>query len=142
MADRVPSDHASVETHRVSLDTVGRTSRLRVTLPETLAVAEGDVLRLTIDDSDAHAQVRTGLDGHPEVRGAFDNARLARADEGENRLAEWLDAVGLDAGQSVLLDELVAGSHYGLREPGERTVYTVREPPSDSLADIASQLDE
>jgi hypothetical protein len=143
MGDRVPSDHDSVESHRVTVESVGRTDRRRLALPESLSVSKGDVVRLSLGGDDYHVQIRASLDGSPELRGAYDNQRLARdPGEGENHLEAWLDATGLSAGRSVLLDVLVEGDHYGVREPGSRVVYTVRESPSDSLSDIASQLDE
>lgn len=141
MADRVASDHDTVETHRLSVDTVGRTSRYRIELPAGLDVAAGDVIRLDFGGQQSQAQVTESLDGTLELRGAYANARLAREDEGEDRLGPWLEEAGLDAGRSVLLDVLVDGSQYGLREPGSRTVYTVATPPSDSLSSIAEDLD-
>jgi len=141
MADRVPSDHTTVETHRISVESVGRTDRLRLELSD-VDVVPRSVVRLTIGGSEYHAQVETTLDGTLVIASAHDNARLARTDgEGEDRLAAWLTETGLVAGRSVLLDELLAGTHYGLRQPGERIVYTVREPPEDSLTDIARDLD-
>jgi hypothetical protein len=143
MGDRVPSDHDTVETRRVTVESVGRTDRLRVALPGTLDLSPDDIVRLSLDGDDYHARVRESLDGSLELRGAYTNERLAREDgEGDNRLLEWLRAAGLDEGRSVLLDELVAGAHYGLREPGSRVVYTVREPPAESLSDIADQFRE
>lgn len=142
MADRISSDNETVSTHRVPVETVGRTSRLRVELPQGLDLDDGDVVRLTLDGSESHARIETSLDGTPEIRGAFDNARLARSDEGEDRLAAWLEAADVQAGRSVLLDVLTPGYHYGLREPGERVVYTVRDPPDSSLSDIARSLEE
>lgn len=143
MGDRVPSDHDTVETHRVSVESVGRTDRHRLVLPDSLAVSADDVVRLSVDGNAYHARLRKSLDGTLELRGAYANARLARnPEEGENHLTAWLDDVGLSAGRSVLLDVLVEGDHYGVREPGSRVVYTVRESPSDSLSDIASQLEE
>lgn len=143
MADRVPSDHDTVETHRVSLATVGRTDRYRIELPETLDLAPEETVRLSFGGTEAHARLSESLDGTLELRGAFDNARVARDPEtGTDRLAAWIDDSGLGAGRSLLLDVLVAGAHYGLRLPGDRVVYTVREPPADSLSDIARGLDQ
>lgn len=141
MGDRVPSDHDTVESRRVAVESVGRTDRLRVALPGTLDLSPDDVVRLSLDGEDYHAQVSESLDGSLELRGAYDNERLAReGDPEDNHLVDWLQSAGLGDGRSVLLDELVAGAHYGLREPGSRVVYTVREPPSDSLSDIAEQF--
>ncbi|MUV90896.1 hypothetical protein GJ629_14160 [Halapricum sp. CBA1109] len=144
MGERVPSDHDTVSSYRIPVESVGRTSRLRLALPSAVPVAAGDVLRLTLDGRDAHAQVTDGIEGGLQVRGAYDNARLARETDADatDRLREWLSAADRSAGQSVLLDELVAGDHYGLRAPGERVVYTVKRSPSGSLSDIAEDLGE
>jgi len=141
MADRIASDHEAVETHRMTLGTAGRTSRPKLELPETIEAGDGDVVRITLDGQAYHARVESGLDGTLVVRGAFDNARLARSDEGENRLIEWVEDADVEPGRSLLLDVLHDGYHYGLREPGQRVVYTVREPPKGSLSDIAESLE-
>lgn len=142
MADRIASDNDSVSTHRLTLETAGRTSRPRLELPDDLAVDDGDVVRLTLDGSDCHARVERSLDGTLELQGAFDNPRLARSEDGVDRLAEWVDDSDAEPGRSVLLDVLAEGYHFGLREPGQRVVYTVREPPDDSLSSIAQSLEE
>ncbi|MCU4718467.1 DUF7112 family protein [Halapricum hydrolyticum] len=140
MADRIASDHEAVETHRVTLGTAGRTSRPELQLPESIDASDGDVVRITLDGQAYHARVDAGLDDTCHVSGAFDNARLAREDEGENRLVEWIDDSEAEPGRSLLLDVLSEGYHYGLREPGQRVVYTVHEPPQGSLSDIADSL--
>lgn len=142
MADRVSSDNDSVSSHRLTLETVGRTSRPRLELPADLAIDDGDVVRLTLDGREYHARVQQALDGTLELRGAFDNPRLAKSDDGEDRLAEWAEDSDVEPGRSVLLDVLAAGYHFGLREPGQRVVYTVRDPPEDSLSSIAESLEE
>lgn len=142
MADRIASDTESVATHRLTIETVGRTSRPRLELPAELDLEADDVVRLTLDGSEYHTRVESNLEGELELRGAFDNPRLARSDDGEDRLAAWVDDSGVEAGRSVLLDVLTAGYHYGLREPGERVVYTARDPPDDSLSSIAESLEE
>jgi len=142
MADRVPSDNDSISTHRVTLETVGRTSRPRIALPAAVEAADGDVVRLTFDGQEYHARVETSLDGTVEIRGAFDNARLARSDDGEDHLTAWVAESDVEPGRSLLLDVLTEGYHFGLREAGERVVYTVRDAPEDSLSNIAQSLDE
>jgi len=141
MADRIASDHKAVETHRVTLGTAGRTSRPKLELPDPIEASDSDVVRLTLDGQACHARVESGLDGTLVVRGAFDNARLARSDDGENRLVEWVEDAAVGPGRSLLLDVLHKGYHYGLREPGQRAVYTVREPPKGSLSDIAESIE-
>lgn len=143
MGDSLPSDHDTVETHRLTLSTVGRTDRPRIELPDELGLEHGDIVTLSTGRKEYVAQVAKNLDGSLEIRRAVDNRRLAKTDdEGENRLAEWVESVGLDAGRSVLLDVLVDGKQYGLRKPGDRVVYTLHDTPSESLSDIASDLDE
>lgn len=142
MSDRLPSDHPSVDTVRVHLERVGRTGRRRVPVPDGLDVPVDEVVRLSIEGEAVHGHVEETLGGDPAIAGAFDNARLARtADEGTDRLGRWLDEHGLGPGDPVAIDVLTPGYAYGLRRPGERVVYRAPDPPSDSLADIARELD-
>ncbi|WP_418280658.1 DUF7112 family protein [Halorubrum sp. DTA98] len=152
---RVPSDDESVASVRASLARSGGTRRLCVRVPndeeiaskldsgecDSLRSSAGDLVRLTIDRETYHARVeRAG--GRRLLRGAFDNKRLARTPgEGSNRLHEWIDDHGGEEGDVVLLDVLAPGDAYGLRFPGERTVYDVRRGPRSSLSDIANDLD-
>ena len=122
MADRVPSDHETIETHRVRLGTVGRTSRPSIDVPDAIEAAAGDVVRLSFGGDEYHARVERGVEGTPQFRAAFDNARLARSDDGEDRLGEWLATADVDPGRSLLLDVLTDGYHYGLREPADRVL--------------------
>ncbi len=152
---RVPSDDESLASVRVRLARSGGTRRLCVRLPadddlagvvesgelDALDLTVGDAVRVTIDREEYHARVDGDSDGRL-LRGAYDNRRLARTPgEGRNRLTAWLDEGGREEGDVVLLDVLAAGESYGLRLPGERTVYDVRRGPRSSLADIASDLD-
>lgn len=142
MSGRVPADHETVSTHRTELDSVGRTSRPRISFPDAVSVSAGDVIRLSLDGEAYHASVESSLSGALDVRGAFENARLAReAPVDENCLKSWVDSTDLAVGDAVLLDVVTPGFQYGLRPPGERVVYDVLDRPSDSLADIARDLD-
>jgi hypothetical protein len=142
VTDRVPSDHETVTSHRTRREGIGRTSRPRIPLPDALDVAAGDVLRLSLEGVEYHAQVTDSLDGGTDLRGAFDNARLARADgEGTNHLRAWVDDAGLGVGDPVVLDVVTPGYKFGLRRPGERVVYDATDAPSSSLSDIARNLD-
>jgi hypothetical protein len=142
VTDRVPSDHETIASHRSHVESIGRTNRPRLPLPDAVDAAAGDVLRLSLEGDTYHAQVQESLDGGLDVRGAFDNARLARADdEGENRFAEWAAEVGLSAGDAVLVDVVTPGFKLGVRRPGERVVYDATDAPSSSLSDIASDID-
>lgn len=142
MSDRVASDGEAVTTYRARLARSGGTRRPCLRLPDEAAVDAGDVIRLTLDGDEYHARVESDAEGHL-LRGAFDNRRLARTDgEGENRLVEWVRAVDRETGQSVDLDEVTPGYLYGLRVPGQRTVYSVTRQPDSSLSSIAEGLDE
>ncbi|MDZ7702449.1 MAG: hypothetical protein U5J98_10550 [Halobacteriales archaeon] len=143
MGERVASDHPSVRTFRGHIEPSGATSRPRVALPAEAADAMPDgVVRLVLDGRTYHADVRAGSDG-PVIRGAYDNARLARSPgEGENRLPGWIEAADLSIGRSVLIDEVVDGSLFGARAPGRTAVYEATEPPASSLSSIAEGLDE
>jgi len=141
VSERVPSDNDSVETHRVGIETIGRTNRPRVCLPETLDVSDGDVVSLALDGDTADALVETSIERDLVITHAADNRRLAREREGENRLAEWLDDATVSLGGSAHLDIVTAGHEYGLRTPGTRVVYTATDGPDSTLSDIASDLD-
>jgi hypothetical protein len=152
---RVPSDDGSVPSVRVTLARSGGTRRPCVRIPdddalddrvesgkcEALSLVDGDIVRLVIDREEYHARVATDARGRL-IRGAFDDRRLARTPgEGRNRLTDWLDSRGREPDDVVVLDVVVPGEQYGLRVPGERTVYDARRGPRSSLADIARDVD-
>jgi hypothetical protein len=139
--DRVPSDHETVETHRVPVESVGRTDRPRVVLPADLEFEDGDTLRLALDGDRYHAVVETNLDGEPVLSHVADNRRLAREREGTNRLAKWVAEADVSLDGSAHLDVVTDGTEYGLRTPGNRVVYTATGGPDASLSDIARNLD-
>lgn len=140
--ERVPSDHPSVTTYGTHFERSGGTRRPCLRLPDGVDLAEGDLFRLVLDRTPSHARVVADSSGLL-VRGAFDNRRLAREPgAGENRLLAWADDHGRGPGDALDLDEVEPGVCYGLRVPGERTVYEAVEAPSGSLADIARSLDD
>jgi hypothetical protein len=142
VTDRIPSDHDAVTSHRTHLETVGRTDRPRVPLPDGVDATVGDVVRLSLEGEAYHAQVHDSLYDEPDVRGAFANPRLARTEgEGEDHLRAWADTVGLGGDDPLVFDVVTPGFKYGLRRPGERVVYAATDSPSSSLADIARDLD-
>jgi len=143
MADRVASDSTAVTTARVELTTSGATDRPVVRIPPDADVRPPtDVVRLVLDETEYHALVERALTGDDlEVGGAYDTPSMARERDGSNRLREWVDGAEIRVGGSVLLDEVTAEFKYGLRVPGERTVYAATETPDDSLASIAEDLD-
>lgn len=141
MADRLPSDHEAIETHRVPLESVGRTDRPRVELPAGLDIEAGDVIECILDGAEYHAHIETTIEGTPMIQHVTDNARLAREGEGENRLLEWFADSDCHLDGSVHLDVVTPGHAYGVRTPGTRVVYTATDAPDDSLASIAEDLD-
>jgi hypothetical protein len=150
MTDRLPSDHPSIETYRITLDRRGRLDRPRLDLSGVDAsLPVGEVVRLTTDGQVYHARITESFDGAPEIRGAYDNPRLAResvggtgGSEGTDHLAAWRTAKELNFGRSVLFDVVVSEFAYGLRAPGERAVYEATRPPDDGLRQIARSLDD
>jgi len=144
MRTRLPSDSEAVDTTRAEIVRLGSARRQGIRLPEAAseALAAGDAVRLVFDDTEYHAVVAEDTRGRL-IRGAYDNKRLAKTTgDGENRLADWLRDLGRESGNSVAFDIVVDGEQYGLRAPGERAIYTVKQGPRDSLASIAEDLDE
>ncbi len=142
MTDRIPSDHETVTTHRVSLSSVGRTSRVQVALPDALACEPFDIVNLSLSGRNYHSQLQRAVSGDLVVMGAFENRRLARTETGENRFQQWITESGRGPGDALELDILREGFAYGLRIPGERVIYEPPEPQRSSLSDIAKSLDE
>ncbi|MFW6435167.1 MAG: DUF7112 family protein [Halovenus sp.] len=142
MTDSIPSDHAAVDSHRVELESVGRTSRPQLPLPAAVDCAVGDVVELTVFGDRLYAEVVSNLSGESTIEGAFANRRLARANEGENLLRTALDDRGFGPGTTLVFDVVTEGHAYGLREPGSRVVYEAADPPNSSLTDIARSLEE
>jgi hypothetical protein len=142
MPDSVSSD--AVDSVRATLARAGRTDRPKVTIPDDARdrFPTDEVVRLDLGGKTRHARVERALDDSLELRGAYANARQARAGDGENHLVAWATAAGLDFGRTVHLDVVEEGHAYGLRAPGERAVYTVTASPDDSLADIANQTQQ
>ncbi|MES3161911.1 MAG: hypothetical protein PPP55_10145 [Halorubrum sp.] len=153
---RVPSDDESVAAIRVDLARSGATRRPCVRLPDDADLGErvesgtcdrlrltaGDLVRVVIDREERYARVASDSRGRL-LRGAFDDRRRARTDgEGQNRLVDWLESHDCGPGDVVVLDVVVPGELYGLRIPGERTVYDATRGPRSSLADIARDLDD
>jgi hypothetical protein len=142
MPESVPSD--AVESVRATVERAGRTDRPKITVPEAARnrIPEGEPVRLSLGGSVRHARVELAIDDSLEIRGAYDNPRLAREGDGPNRLVEWFEDAGLDFGRTVHLDVVDEGFFYGLRSPGERSVYRVPERPDEGLAELAKQAEE
>ncbi|MFC6836956.1 DUF7112 family protein [Halomarina ordinaria] len=141
MVERISHDNSSVTTLRARVERAGRTERPKLVLPEGVATPD-DPVRLVLGGRTYHALIEPDFDGVPEIRGAYDNARLARERDGENHLVEWYERGSLDFGRSVHLDVVDPGSLYGVRAPGERATYPSLDGPSDSLADIARDVED
>ena len=144
MTDRVSSEHSSVSTIRATVGRRGATTKPRVRLASDDAhwLPDEDVVRVVLDGTTAHAVPRRLPDGRVVIDGVYDTPSLARnPGNAADRLAAWLEANDREIGRTVLLDVVVEEFLYGLRAPGEEVVYTVREPPSASLADIAAQVE-
>ncbi|MEF8801767.1 MAG: hypothetical protein V5A38_09800 [Halolamina sp.] len=141
MADRLPSDHASVRTERAAVTRSGGTRRPCLELPDALALDSGDLVRLVLDGDEYHARIQADRSGLL-LRGAYD-LRSEAKDPGraENRLVGWLQTNDREPDDALDLDVLEPGERYGLRLPGERVVYTEMSSPSSSLQDIATDLD-
>jgi hypothetical protein len=141
MADRIPSDHASVHSSRAEVARSGGTRRPCLRLPAEFDLEAGEFVRVVIDGDECHAKIErdsTGL----LLRGAYDLKSEAR-DPGraENRLVEWLRGAGREPGDPVEVDEIEAGERYGVRLPGERAYYRDTSGPGGSLQGIAEDLD-
>ncbi len=142
MSNRLPSDSDSVKTARAELIRLGSARRQGIRLPDgaTDDLEAGDLVRLVFNETEHHAQVAEDTEGLV-IRGAYDNRRLARSTgAGENHLAAWLRELDRESGNSVEFDIVVAGEQYGLREPGKRAIYTVKQGPRSSLSSIAESL--
>jgi hypothetical protein len=145
MPDRVAADNPSVRTVRATLAAAGAVGRPRIDVPEDAAeeFPVGDVVRLVLGGRTRYARVDRAFDGGLEIRGAYDNRRLAREADGENRLVEWVEREGPDVGRSVLVDVVEPGELYGARRPGASAVYELPETTrDDSLAAIAERTHE
>ncbi|WP_254766628.1 DUF7112 family protein [Salinilacihabitans rarus] len=144
MADRVSSDHPSVETVRATLAETA--TGIRVDLPgdEQEAFPADEVVRVVLDGDERFARVERALTGEElSIPGVYDTPDFAREPrEGTDRLPGWVDDNGVRTGGSVLVDVVEPEFLYGLRAPGETAYYDAREPPADSLAEIAKDLED
>ena len=128
-----------VETVRATIVESGALDRPKISVPDGM-MPEG-VVRVDADRTTYYAPVAVDFDGELELRGLYDNARMARGGDGENRLRGWVDDQGLESGRTVLVDVVVEDEQYGLRAPGDSAVYRVVETPDDDLASIAEDVD-
>lgn len=145
MTQRVASDHASVTTIDATLAPSGAANRPSIEIPADHAdsFTPDEVVRLVLDGKEYRALVQRPLTGDTlQILGAYDTPRLARnPGEGENRLHEWFENGDLDLGRTIHLDVVEADFLYGVRRPGERAVYEVKEKPDENLAAIAKDVE-
>lgn len=141
--DRIASDNPAIETIRATVARHGG-SRKRIEIPEDATLPIDEVVRLVIDGATYHARIEGGFaDADPYVAGAYDTPGGARSADGNgpDHLQPWLESTDRSVGSSVLVDVIEPDFAYGLRAPGEETVYDAVEKPDDNLAAIARDLE-
>ena len=140
MADRIVSDHPSIETKRATVSRHGGSGR-RLELPAG-TVDSDRAVRVWLEGSLRYGRVaRRFSESGCSVTGVFGSPTEANEGSGEDLLDAWLTREGIGIGQSVLFDIVEPDYEYGLRTPGETVYYEPSEPPKQSLRDIASQLE-
>ncbi|MDQ2051046.1 hypothetical protein RBH26_11200 [Natronolimnohabitans sp. A-GB9] len=144
MADRIASDHPSVQTVRATCAETATGVRLEIPAGDRDAFQADEIVRFVLDGEELFGRVERALTGDDlSVPGIYETPDLARDPSGAtDRLLEWTDDHGVVVGGSVLIDVIEPEFLYGLREPGETIYYDAREPPSDSLSDIAAELED
>ncbi|ELY48648.1 DUF7112 family protein [Natronorubrum bangense] len=144
MADRISSDHPSVQTVRSTCTETATGVRLEVPADDRDAFTTDEVVRVVLDGDECFARVERALTGDDlSVPGIYETPDEARDPTGAtDRLVDWIDGHSVSMGGSVLIDVIEPEFLYGLRSPGETVYYDAREPPSSSLQDIASDLEE
>lgn len=139
MADRLPSDHPSIETVRARVERHGGGKRLAV--PEAVLPANESVVRVVVDEETRFARLGAGRTDARWIVGLYETSRAAAdPSAGTNQLESWLDEHERTVGSSVEVDVIEQDYCYGLREPGTRTVYRGIERSSTGLDAIASDL--
>ncbi len=143
MADRVSSDHPSVDTVRATLTETTTGVRIDIPAEERARFPTDKVVRLVLDGDERFVKAERPLTGDGlSITGIYDSPRFAREPrEGVDRLGTWYSDHSVRVGGSVLLDIIEPDYLYGLRAPGKTAVYDAREPPTDSLASIAENLE-
>ncbi|ELY76181.1 hypothetical protein [Natrinema pallidum] len=144
MTDRVASDHPSVPTVRSTCTETATGVKLEVPADDREAFPTDEVVRVVLDGKELFARVERALTGDDlSIPGVYDTPDLARDPSGgTDRLTEWTADHDVPAGGSVLIDVVEPEFLYGLRSPGETTYYDAREPPTESLSEIADSLED
>ena len=139
MADRLPSDHDSVETVRARVERHGGSRRLAI--PREAVPDDESLVRVVLDERIRFGRLNEGTEDDRWLVGVFDTTRGASDHgSGQDRLDPWLDENDRSIGSSVEVDVIEPGRRYGLRVPGARTVYTGVERPDAGLDAIARRL--
>ena len=144
MADRISSDHPSVETVRSTCTETATGVKLEVPADDRDAFPTDEVVRVVLDGEELFARIERALTGDElSIPGVYETPDEARDPTGAtDRLVEWIDERDVPTGGSVLVDVVEPDFLYGCRSPGETTYYDAREPPSDSLSEIAEDLED
>ncbi|MEY7848763.1 hypothetical protein AB7C87_06110 [Natrarchaeobius sp. A-rgal3] len=144
MADRISSDHPSVRTVRATCTETTTGVRLDVPTGDRDAFPADDVVRIVVDRDRLFGRAERALTGDDlTINGIYETPDSARSPAGDvDRLAAWVDDSAVRVGGSVLIDVVEPEFLYGLREPGETVYYDAVEPPSDSLSEIARNLED
>lgn len=143
MADRIASDHPTIDSIRAEVVRHGgRRRRLKVPASERTVVPGDGVIEVIVDERTCFARCQEIRD-QPAIVGLYDTMAAAKDEvTGSDWLVNWLDDNGHSIGSSVLLDVLQPGKRIGLRSPGDRAVYDVPQSPDNSLAEIARDLSD
>ncbi|QCS41358.1 hypothetical protein [Natrinema versiforme] len=144
MSDRIASDHPAVDTVRSTCTETATGVKLEVPADDRDQFPTDEVVRVALDGEERFARVERALTGEElSIPGIYDTPDLARDPSGAtDRLAEWTDDHDVPAGGSVLIDVVEPEFLYGCRAPGETAYYDAREPPTESLSEIAKDLEE
>lgn len=144
MSDRIASDHPSVQTVRSTCTETATGVKLEVPGDDRDAFPTGEVVRLVLDGEELFAKIERALTGDElSIPGVYETPDQARDPGGAtDRLTEWTDEHDVPAGGSVLIDVVEPEFLYGLRAPGETAYYDAREPPNESLSEIAKDLED
>lgn len=141
MADRIPSDHPSIETVRARIERHGGSCRLAI--PRAIIPDETSVVRVVLDGRIRFARLGEGTADDRWLIGVYDTTRAAtEPDNGSDRLEPWLEKIDRAIGASIEIDVIEPGYRYGIREPGTRAVYDAVERTTGSLDAIARNLDD
>ncbi len=144
MSDRIPSDHPSVRTVRATCAETATGVKLEVPADDRDAFPTDEVVRVVLEGDELFARIERALTGDAlSVPGVYETPDGARDPSGAtDRLPGWVDDHDVPLGGSVLIDVVEPEFLYGCRAPGETAVYDAREPPSDSLSEIAKDLED